>query len=397
MKRILSFALVSTALVFASAASAQVITAAGGDLTGYTPRPGVAPNYANAQPLALPMSQTAPPTAREALLNPGPAATGTPGGVSGALGNGKLSPVKLFEPRAHATPDALPPPEFGTKNQVFTTSRVNAVNDNTVNFYPFRAAGKLFFTINGKSFLCSASLIQHGLVVTAAHCVANYGKSQFYTGWRFVPAYQNGNAPYGSWTVKRAWIKTQYYKGTDNCAQFGVICPDDVAVLVLNSNDGAYPGDATGYLGTYWNGAGFNSSSQALITQLGYPLALDGGNLMERTDSQSFKSSSQSNNNVIGSLQTGGSSGGPWVVNLGVVPNYGCDSDGCTQAGSGAAHSRVVGVTSWGFNPTSRKYVAMQQGASPFTNVNICSLINSACFNATAGNKAACNITSISC
>ena len=35
-------------------------------------------------------------------------------------------------------------------------------------------------------------------------------------------------------------------------------------------------------------------------------------------------------NTVIGSLQTGGSSGGPWVVNLGVTPSL----NGATYAGT---------------------------------------------------------------
>ncbi len=396
--RFLTIGLITSACVFASGATAQVLRSPSGDLTGIRASQGVVPNFATARPLPLPMSRTAPPSMRDALLNPPSPPSGTPGGLAGAVGTGKLNPVKLFTPPPTHESEGAPPPEFGTANQVFTTSQVNAFGDTTVNFYPFRAAGKLFFNINGNSFLCSASLVQHGLVVTAAHCVANYGQKQFYSGWQFVPAYQNGNAPYGKWTVRIAWIKTTYYNGTDNCFQTGVICPNDVAILVLNTQSNKYAGDFTGYLGTGWNGTGFNGSSQSLITQLGYPVALDGGNIMERTDSQSFRSSSMSNNNIIGSLQTGGSSGGPWVSNLGALPAYGCDSKGCTQAGSQSLHNRVVGVTSWGYNPNSSgKYVTMQQGASPFTNINICSLMKAACFDGHLGVPAACNITSLSC
>ena len=169
--------------------------------------------------------------------------------------------------------------------------------------------------IGANSFVCSASLIKPGIVVTAAHCVANYGQSQFYSGWTFVPAYNNGSAPYGTWTAASATILTKYYIGTDSCAQFGVICPDDVALLTLNPQSGSYAGNAAGWFGYGWDGYGFNASSQALITQLGYPVALDGGLLMERNDSQGFVAPSLSNNTIIGSLMTGGSSGGPWLVN----------------------------------------------------------------------------------
>jgi hypothetical protein len=48
-----------------------------------------------------------------------------------------------------------------------------------------------------------------GIVVTAAHCVANYGQSQFYSGWTFVPAYNNGSAPYGTWIAATATVPSK--------------------------------------------------------------------------------------------------------------------------------------------------------------------------------------------
>jgi len=44
--------------------------------------------------------------------------------------------------------------------------------------------------------------IKRGVVVTAAHCIADFGKKQFYTNWRFVPGYRNGTAPFGAATAK---------------------------------------------------------------------------------------------------------------------------------------------------------------------------------------------------
>ena len=117
--------------------------------------------------------------------------------------------------------------------------------------------------------------------------------SQFYSNWRFVPAYNNGTAPYGTWTAKSATVLTSYFNGSDSCAQRGVVCQNDVAVITLNPQSGAYPGTKTGYLGYGWNGYSYNSSGQVLISQLGYPVALDNGALMERTDSQGFTSASQ--------------------------------------------------------------------------------------------------------
>jgi hypothetical protein len=265
---------------------------------------------------------------------------------------------------------AVTPQEIGTAGQPYTTSQVNAAGDITVSYYPFRAAGKLWFLIGTSTFVCSASLIKPGIVVTAAHCVANFGKSQFYSDWRFVPAYNNGSAPYGVWTARSATILTSYFNGTDPCAQSGVICQDDVAVITLNQNGGAYPGPATGWFGYGWNGYSYNQSGQALITQLGYPVALDGGLLMERNDSQGSITPSLSNNTVIGSLMTGGSSGGPWLVNLGMPPTL-----AGTSFGTAAIHNVVVGVTSWGYTNPAVK----QQGAAPFTSNNIVVLVNTVC------------------
>jgi hypothetical protein len=207
-------------------------------------------------------------------------------------------------------------------------------------------------------------------VVTAAHCVANYGQKQFYSGWTFVPAYSYGLAPYGTWTAAYAGVLTAYHDGTDNCTQYGVVCSDDVAVITLNAQNGSYAGHYAGWFAYGWNGYSYNSSSQALITQLGYPVALDAGMLMQRNDSQGFVSTSLSDNTIIGSLMTGGSSGGPWLVNFGTPPFlFGINF------GLAATHNVVVGVTSWGYTDTSVK----QMGASPFTSSNIVVLVDAAC------------------
>src|SRR5436190_1748141 len=169
---------------------------------------------------------------------------------------------------------------------------------------PYRPSGKLFFNIGASTYLCSASLIKPGIVVTAAHCVANFGASQFYSNWHFVPGYRNGVAPFNNWTAASATILTSYFNGTDSCSVAGVVCQDDVAVLVLNTIAGAYPGTTIGWYGYGVNGYGFTAAATPLthITQIGYPVCLNNGEYMERNDSQGFKSVPDSSNTVIGSL-----------------------------------------------------------------------------------------------
>ena len=188
---------------------------------------------------------------------------------------------------------------------------------------------------------------------------------------------RTASAPFGVWSVRQAIVLTSYLDGTDPCAVAGIVCQDDVAVLLLNtSSTGDYPGTATGWYGYGWNGFGFTANGLTHITQIGYPVCLDNGFLMERNDSLGFQSVSLANNTIIGSLMCGGASGGPWLVNFGLRPAL-----TSTTAGTAPNPNIVVGVTSWGFTSTSPK----QQGASPFTSGNIVPLVNAACTGSPSG------------
>lgn len=346
-------------------------------------------DYANAKEMPLPQSATAPTSMLETLLD---AQSGilsltdeSASVFSGSMGviAPTQNPVTLVSPsnltsQPNSNSDEVAPAEYGTANQPYTTKRTNnnygAGYYSTTRNYPFRAAGRLFFKIGSSTYVCSASLIKPGVIVTAAHCVYNFGAnsaSGWYNSWQFVPAYDNGVAPYGVINGVQAWVMTSYYNGTDSCYQKGVVCQNDVAVIKLASNVGATVG---------WFGYGYGNwgyiNGTTHVTQLGYPVALDGGYLQERTDSQGYISGTFSYNTIIGSLMTGGSSGGPWVQNLGINPvlygiGFGAYSNG----------NIVTGVTSWGYTSTTVK----QQGASPFTSSNILPLVNAACTGAPAG------------
>lgn len=371
-KLISKIAVVAFGSLIATSALAQQIRTQGSVTQITLPERGLqvaSIDFKHALPMPLPRPLVAPPTMLDSLMYNARPVLGVPGYAQGGAGDGTQRPVQLVAP-LDLSQSGVQPQEYGSSNQPYTTSQVNANGDNTQYYYPFRAAGKLFFNIGSATYLCSASLIKPGVVVTAAHCVANFGQRQFYSNWVFVPAYSNGTAPYGTWNGASATVMTSYYDGTDPCAAAGVICQDDMAVIVLSPQAGSYAGNRTGWYGYGWNGYSYNPSALALIDQLGYPVALDSGVYMERNESQGFVSASNSNNTIIGSLMTGGSSGGPWLVNLGMPPTL-----NGTAFGTAASHNTVVGVTSWGYTNSAVK----QQGASPFTSSNIVTLVNTVC------------------
>jgi V8-like Glu-specific endopeptidase len=355
--------------VLVNAQDAGAVLSANGVTTLSVKNPAGSINVTNAKPVALPVSNSPADTIqaeiKSLLATP---ASGPSGGAVGSQGTGAGSnPVFVGTP---VVEEGVSPEDFGTNNHPFTTVRADLFTENTNTTYPYRAAGLLTFCTlgscpSGNNAYCSTSLIQPGVIVAAGHCVADYGQSKFYSNWQFYPAYRAGVAPYGVFGVKSVIIKTAYYNGTDGCYQYGVICPDDVSVLILTSDIG----NTVGWFG-YWYGGGFTSGGLEEITQLGYPEGLDSGQYMERTDSYGYINSTYSGNTILGTNMNAGSSGGPWVANFGLPSALTGET-----TGSFPQQNTVIGVTSWGYTSTSPK----EAGASPFTANNIGSLISSAC------------------
>ena len=206
------------------------------------------------------------------------------------------------------------------------------------------------------NYICSASMIGKSLLLTAAHCVHDYGLGS--SGWaskvKFVPAKNDASEPYLFYESTQYLISNTYYNGTDTCTQTGVVCNNDVALVALGNNrSGEQAGNRAGWFGYGWNGYSYAtpaSSSQgvfgnklfASITQLGYPGSFDSGLRMQiNTPYGAFFGSGNLKNTWLGSAMTGGSSGDPWLVNFGtnaVGGNYGSSSN----------RNVVVGVTSYG-------------------------------------------------
>jgi hypothetical protein len=129
------------------------------------------------------------------------------------------------------------------------------------------------------------------------------------------------------------------------------VCNDDIATLLVVPKDGVHAGNVVGWYAYGWNGYSYQASSflgnvtTVEVTQLGYPKAFDSGYQMQRTEAVGwYFTSGNLKNTQIGSAQTGGSSGGPWLANFGTVPSV---NTSLASLGSQTVQA-VVGVTSYG-------------------------------------------------
>ncbi|HPY39626.1 MAG TPA: trypsin-like serine protease [Thiolinea sp.] len=235
-----------------------------------------------------------------------------------------------------------------------TTSRVAASSPAYLSAtFPYSAVGKLNFQVFGYDSFCSASIILRSVIVTAAHCMQDYGGgSERFGNYVFSPASYLGNSPYGTWTpLASSWPNT-WSKGTD--IGNGSAVDNDLAVMILAKNEaGQFVSDLVGgHLNYGWNNYSFFKSKKtgdlwtASVTTLGYPGLLDNGEIMQRSDGPTYLATIADAHQLYqGSNFTGGSSGGPWVVNFGYETPQWADGAGL---GKSANPNVVIGVTSWG-------------------------------------------------
>ena len=168
--------------------------------------------------------------------------------------------------------------------------------------FPYRAVGKVFFREGGADYVCSGSSIGGRAVLTAGHCVSD-GKGRYHTNWVFVPSYQNNVRPYGIWSA--FWLGT--FPAWHNNGDFG----RDVGFAAVTDHGGKKLSDQAGFLGFAWN-----RSRVKHWNDFGYPQASpwDGKYLVETQASYATTDTSFTPHTTgIGSTQTAGCSGGPWI------------------------------------------------------------------------------------
>ena len=183
--------------------------------------------------------------------------------------------------------EVVAPNNAGTLNAHFSSSRLTPGTANTA--YPFRAAGKLFFSDGPDDFVCSASAISYRVVVTAGHCVhaGSGGAAGFFENFLFVPAYRNGVAPFGQWNWAFVTVTNTWATGAGvvpNAADYAMFEMQDRAAAPTRI------GQVTGFLG--WQTLRLNPNH---VTMLGYPCNFDNCEQMHRVDAESFRNTVPNN------------------------------------------------------------------------------------------------------
>jgi hypothetical protein len=131
--------------------------------------------------------------------------------------------------------------------------------------YPYCTIGKIFFNQGGGSWVASAASIGNNGIWTAGHCVhsGNGQPSGWSTNLVFMPAYRDGNASRGQFTMRQLWCRTNWYQNGNPGGLF-----EDMGGVILHSLNGRTVSQVVGWLGFAWN-----YPRNQVWTSLGYPAA----------------------------------------------------------------------------------------------------------------------------
>ncbi len=220
--------------------------------------------------------------------------------------------------------------------------------------FPYSLTGKLFFVIPGAgTFVCSASSVNsenRSVVWTAGHCVVSPTERGpvFHTNLLFVPGYKGqatcGLTPFGCWTAKARGS----LGGWANSGLFEY----DHGVMVANLGGNGLPrkvGVRIGFLGfvaniaqdQHWHAHGYPAA--APFSGVHHEICTAQLAVTDQPTGIPFVDPETSG---IGCDQTGGTSGGPWVINfsgLGGATNLLNGNNSYRYGGGGVQNLRLYG------------------------------------------------------
>jgi V8-like Glu-specific endopeptidase len=175
--------------------------------------------------------------------------------------------------------------------------------------YPLSTVGKIFFTTaSGRDSMCSGTAVKsdnQSTVDTAGHCLYYYG------GWAtnviFCPLYNSGSTPYGCWAARDLEVPSDWM---DNATNFH----HDFGEAIVAPNSEGKLTDVVGGAGWAYNQP-VNQPFYAYGYPAGYPFD---GQTRQSCESPSSTLWQLAKGNVISipCNMTGGSSGGPWFIQI---------------------------------------------------------------------------------
>ena len=197
-----------------------------------------------------------------------------------------------------------------------------------------RVTGRVYFAFGQSAYICSGSVIRDGsragysTVLTAAHCVYDQKKGKFATKWLFIPdfdaapTYTCADTYLGCWNAVSIVTRSEFTTArrlTNSALQH------DWAFVVVGG--GGKTGTASQLdeavnLTTGATGLQLAAAAQPLntvMTAIGYPAAApyNGNNLTYCQNPVTRDANTSNTTYKMSCLMTGGSSGGPWVLNGG--------------------------------------------------------------------------------
>jgi V8-like Glu-specific endopeptidase len=169
--------------------------------------------------------------------------------------------------------------------------------------YPWCCVGKLLFSMGGQDFEASASVFGDNVILTAAHCLYDVDEKQYADNVIFIPAYTDGDEPFGRWVYSSYSLPQNWVAGEGDAYDYATV------ELAKGGEDNESIGEEVGYLG-YITQIAFDQT----WTDIGYPAAISGGQKMIEEPGEYTRT--QEENTIVGKVGTmaDGASGGPWLA-----------------------------------------------------------------------------------
>jgi len=194
----------------------------------------------------------------------------------------------------HAVP--MGPATRAARTTAATTASRAAPTETAASGTVTRDTGKVFFTLDDTDYVCSGAAVgtpSAAVVATAAHCVTD-GYGGWATNWVFVPGYNDGDKPYGSFPAQRFFVSRQWNAGMDETY--------DVAFVTVSGLSGGLP-------------VRFDANPKSVYV-FGYPAEppYTGDQLTSCDGPVTGDPSNPGGDIGVRCAMTAGDSGGPWLA-----------------------------------------------------------------------------------